>query len=151
MALFKTGTWVLVADGEKALFLENTGDVRAPALEVRRMKEQDNPPTREQATAAPGRVQSSATTSSPAYDETDWHRLEKERFAQHLADTMLDMARADRFRQIVVVAPPLVLGELRSAWDSEVGARVVAEIDKTLTNHTVTDITEIVVQELDAL
>lgn len=151
MALFKTGTWVLVADGEKALFLENVGEPGAPALEVRRMKEQENPPTRDQGTASPGRVQSSATTSSHAYEETDWHRLEKERFAQDLAETLRNMARADRYQQIVVVAPPFVLGELRTAWDNEVQSRVIAEIDKTLTNHTVTEIANIVTRELSAL
>lgn len=50
----KHDTWVLVADGEKALFLRNEGDAEYPNLEVVREMHDDNPPTREQGTDQPG-------------------------------------------------------------------------------------------------
>ena len=37
MTELKTGTWVVIADGEKALFLENTMDAEDPYLVVRRI------------------------------------------------------------------------------------------------------------------
>src|SRR6185312_11462498 len=46
----KHGVWVVVADGEKALFLRNEGDAQYPNLQVVRTIHEDNPPTREQGT-----------------------------------------------------------------------------------------------------
>ena len=43
MTTIKHDTWVLVADGEKALFLENQTDRADPHLRVVRKEEQDNP------------------------------------------------------------------------------------------------------------
>ena len=44
MTQIDNGTWVLIADGEKALFLENKTDGQDPFFEVFREEEQDNPP-----------------------------------------------------------------------------------------------------------
>ena len=45
--------WVVVADGEKALFLRNEGDAKYPNFEVFREVHEENPPTREQGTDRP--------------------------------------------------------------------------------------------------
>ena len=76
----KHGLWVIVADGEKALFLRNKGDNKFPNLEVVQEMEQENPATREQGTDKPGRQSNEGPRS--AVEETDWHRLGKERFGR---------------------------------------------------------------------
>ena len=43
----------------------------------------------------------------------------------------------------VLVAPPLVLGELRKHFEKDIADRVAAEVPKTLTNHPVADIEKI--------
>lgn len=134
--------WVLVADGEKALFLRNEGDAEYPNLQVVRTVHEDNPPTREQGTDAPGRTGQGGTISS-AMEETDWHRIAKERFADEIADRLYRMAHRGDFEQIVVVAPPQVLGEMRQKLHKEVQARVAAEVPKTLTGHPVFEIEKI--------
>ncbi|MDO9527478.1 MAG: host attachment family protein [Gemmobacter sp.] len=133
MAKLKDGTWVLVADSEKALILANRGSGNPPDLRVLRKTEQDNPPDREQGTDQPGRTQSSHGPGSSAYDETDWHELGKERFAGELADLLYKHAHASSYEDIVLIAAPDVLGNLRKALHKEVIARVVAEIPKGLT------------------
>ncbi len=148
MTELKNGTWVLIADGEKALFLENITDSENPNLIVRREESQDNPPTREQGANRPGRVHESAGSSSHAYEDTDWHRLEKERFAVELADILYAKAHSGAFERIVIVAAPRILGELREKLHQEVTDKVVGEIDKTLTNHTLADIEKILKSEL---
>lgn len=130
---------VLVGDGEKAMFLRNRGDADYPNLVVERLLEHDNPPTREQGTDQPGRM-NDAMGHKSAVDNTDWHRLEKERFAKELADRLYKYAHAGRFQHLIVVAPPQVLGNLRNDFHSEVKKRIVAEIDKTLTQHPVHEI-----------
>lgn len=136
----KHGIWVLVADGEKALFLKNQGDTKYPNLEVVREMEQDNPPTREQGSDRPGRYSDGPSIHRSAVDDTDWHRIAKERFADEIAARLYKFAHAGDFREIILVAPPLVLGELRKKLHKEVDERVSAEIAKTLTNHSVSDI-----------
>lgn len=151
MIALKTGTWVLVADSEKALFLENTGDTEFPIFTVRRKDEQDNPPTREQGTSAPGRFNDGPQAQRSAVKETDWHRLEKERFAHDLAETLYAMAHKGRFDRLVIVAGPTLLGELRGALHSEVSDRIVAEIPKTLVGKPISAIEKQVKEDLSEM
>jgi protein required for attachment to host cells len=130
---------VLVGDGEKAMFLRNRGDEDYPNLVVERLFEHDNPPTREQGSDQPGRM-NDALRHKSAVENTDWHRLEKERFAKELADRLYKYAHAGRFQHLVVVAPPQVLGNLRNDFHAEVKKRIVAEVHKTLTQHPVYEI-----------
>jgi len=134
----KHGLWVVVADGEKALFLRNQGDNKFPNLEVVQEMEQDNPATREQGTDKPGRYGNEGPRGAIA--ETDWHRLNKERFAVDIADRLYKLAHRGAFDAVVLIAPPRVLGEMRQKLHKEVGEKVQAEIPKTLTNHTISDI-----------
>lgn len=136
----KHNLWVVVADGEKALFLKNEGDTTYPNLKVVKEMEHENPPTREQGSDRPGRFNDGPSPHKSAVDDTDWHRLEKERFADEIAGRLYKMALRGDFKELVLVAPPLVLGELRKKLHQEVTSRVSAEIPKTLTNHPVSDI-----------
>ncbi len=127
-------TWVLVADGEKALFLRNEGDHEYPHLEVFREMHEENPPSREQGTDRPGRLHDATNIHRSAVQETDWHRIEKARFAKEISDRLYKMAHRGDFDRIVIVAPPVVLGEMRKELHKEVTSRVTAEVAKTLTN-----------------
>lgn len=139
--------FVLVGDGEKALFLRNEGDERFPNLEVDRTLSHENPPTHEQGTDRPGRTAAPVTGRRSALEETDWHRLEKERFAKDLADRLYKRAHAGRFDHLVIVAPPKTLGDLRGELHAEVRSRVLAEIGKDLTGHPIDRIEAILTRE----
>ncbi len=145
MAELRTGTWVLVADGEKALILENHGDAEFPNLQVRRKEEHDNPKTIDQAANRPGRMADSQGNKS-AFDDTDWHELAKERFAHDLADLLYERAHKGMFEHLVIVAGPNVLGELRKTMHKEVADKVVAEVPKTLTGQPLDVLEKSVVQ-----
>lgn len=139
----KHGIWVIVADGEKALFLKNEGDATYPNLSVVRQMHEENPPTREQGTDRPGRYNDGPTVHRSAVDEVDWHRVAKERFADEIAERLYKMAHRGDFKELVLVAPPLVLGEMRKKLHKEVDDKVVGEIPKTLTGHPVVEIEKI--------
>lgn len=132
--------WVLVADGEKALFLENIGDAQDMHLSILRKKEQDNPKAQDWATGQPGRFNDGPSVHRSAVDDTDWHVLEKERFASDLADMLYGYAHAGRFTDLVIVASAEVLSTLRDEMHKEVADRVVMELPKVLTNHPVDEI-----------
>ena len=150
MTKITNGTWVVVADGEKALFLRNVTDGENPNLEVIRKEEQDNPKDIDQSANRPGRVHQSANHGRSAYEDTDWHELAKDRFAADLADILYERAHKGKFDSIVLVAAPNVLGELRDQLHQEVTDKVVGEIPKTLTNHPIDEIEKIVKSDLAA-
>jgi protein required for attachment to host cells len=132
--------WVLIADGEKALFLKNLTDAQDPHLEVVRKEEQENPKDIDQSANRPGRMPDNGPGQRSAMDDTDWHQLAKERFADDLADLLYRQAHRHRFEKIVLVAPPKTLGELRQKLHKEVADKVIGEIPKTLTNHPLDEI-----------
>jgi protein required for attachment to host cells len=136
----KRGLWLVVADGEKALFMKNEGDTTYPNFQVVREMEQENPPTREQGSDRPGRFNDGPSIHRSAVADTDWHKVGKVRFADGIAERLYTMAHRGDFSEIMLIAPPLVLGELRKKLHREVSDKVVGEIPKTLTNHAVFDI-----------
>lgn len=136
----KRGLWIVVADGEKALFLENRGDTQYPDLQVVQEMEQANPATREQGSDRPGRYSDGPSVHRSAVEDTDWHRLGKERFADEIAERLYKLAHRSAFKEMVLIAPPQVLGDMRRKLHKEVAEKITVEIPKTLTNHTIVDI-----------
>ena len=128
----ENGTWVMVLDGKKFLLLRNQGDADIMDLRVIGHDEIANPPTRDQGTERPGRL-ADAGIGKSAVQQTDWHALEKERFARDVADRLRTWALDNRFDALVVVADPQSLGALRPHYHKAVAARLVAELDKDIT------------------
>ncbi len=132
---------VFVGDGQKALFLRNAGDEKLPNLTTERVFAEENPPTHEQGTDRPGRAFKRAGTNlRSGVATTDWHELEKERFADRVAAAMEQLVRAEKVKAIIIVAPPRTLAELRRVIHADVKKRIIAEVDKDLTKHPIGDI-----------
>lgn len=140
--------WVLIADGEKALFLVNEGDNEDMNLRVLRKDEQENPPAREWAANKPGRMQDTGVQQLSALEDTDWHKLEKERFADDLADHLYKQAHKGAFDKLVIVASRPVLSELRKALHKEVESRIIHEVPKVLTNHPLDEVEDLLSKSL---
>lgn len=138
-------SFVVVADGEKMLFFRNEGDGEFLKLEVERKRVQDNPPSREQKTDEAGRTfDASGGAGRSAYEETDYHELEKTRFAAETAEMLRKRALNNEFENLIIVAPPPTLGELRKHYHKEVEKRLAGEIAKDLTGHPVEQIEKII-------
>jgi protein required for attachment to host cells len=120
------GAWVFVGDGQKALFLINQGDEKSPNLRRLAGEEPKDPPSREQGSDAPGRAYSSVGEIRSAVGETDGHELEKERFAAAIADRIDKVALSGAFNQLVIVAPPKILGDLRHKVTKETETKIIA-------------------------
>ncbi len=132
--------WILVADGRKAIIIKNIGDAVYPNLKVETVIEDENPPTRAQGSDRPGRVHDSTTERRSSVGNTDWHDAEEARFLGTVADRLETLRRKAPFDQLVVVAPPRALAQLRAAMPEAVRRVIVAEIDKDLTKHPVGEI-----------
>ncbi len=150
MNILDQGTFILVTDSEKALLLENITDAQDPHFEVRRKEEQENPSDREQSANRPGRKQDTGVGQRSALDDTDWHELAKERFADDIADLLYERAHRGKLGPVIIVASPQLLGDLRPKLHKEVQELIQGEIPKTLTNHPITEIERIVKDELAA-
>ena len=139
--------FVFVGDGGKALFLRNEGDEMFPNLKTERVFVDQDPPTHEQGTDAPGRIFSGAhAVGKSAVEPTDWHEIEKDRFARQVGAALEDVVRKRSAPALVIVAPPHILADLRRAFHADVKARIIAEIAKDLTKHPVWEIERHILQ-----
>lgn len=133
-------TLILVADGRKALFLRNCGTALAPQLKVESVFSQDNPPMHAQVSDRAGRTISGPDHRRGSFEKGDWHEFEETRFAKTIAQTLEQLVRSEQAAGIIIVAPPRTLADLRKSWHQDVAARIVSELPKDLTHHSVQDI-----------
>lgn len=131
-------TWILVADGARARVLENGGPGTglAPALNFDYAA--SHAPSRDFGSDKPGRGQGPGGTAQHAKpSRVDWHTFEKHLFAKELAKVLESAMHQSAFDDLVLVAPPEALGELRLALTDGVKDRVSGEVGKDLTHVTV--------------
>lgn len=134
------GAWVLVGDGRRALFFANHGDANLLDLRVIETRIDENPAAREHGSDAPGRAFASKGGVRSAVENTDWHELEEERFARAMADRINKAAESGEMTEIVIVAPPRTLGEIRKDLTAKAKSKVAGELDKDLTHHPLPEI-----------
>jgi len=136
----KSGDWIVVCDGRKALILENEGDAVFPNLRTKETHEHEDAKTSEQGTDRPGRVHESASPGRSGVEQTDWHAQAETDFLQGLARRLDDAVSKDHARSLIVVAPPRALGVLRPAYSQAVRNALTAEIAKDLVNMPIYEI-----------
>jgi len=144
--IIRHGALVLVADGKKYLLLRNTGSAAHPRLTFESGGSQQNPATAKQGSDKPGRAFGSGPARS-VMEQTDFHQIAEDRFAGQIAEWLGQLARAGDYDELVVVAPPRCLAELRDQFEPSVTRRIVAQLDKDLTNHPVDEVCRILVRE----
>jgi protein required for attachment to host cells len=131
---------VMVVDGGKMLLFRNDGDGAHPHLKVEEALEAINPPAHEQASDAPGRAFASSGTARSSVEQTDFHQQAEDRLAADASALLNKRALANDYEQLIIIAPPRTLGEMRRHYHKALEARLVAEIAKDLTGHPVADI-----------
>jgi protein required for attachment to host cells len=145
----KAGMWIVVADGARGLLLINEGSALEPELKVVRVYEQDNPKTSEQGRDKPPRAFTSFSDHRSAMAAPDLHRRAEDRFVEQIMTDLANDAQAGAFEDLVIVAPPVALGQMRKAAGPALEKKIVATLDKDLTSHTVPDITAAVGKALE--
>ncbi len=150
MVELKQGTWVVIADGEKALFMENITDAEDPNLVVVSVEEQDTQSASSKPSDRAGRRPDTGPNQKSALGEAAWKTHAKSLFVQDLANLLNKRGLKGAYRQLVLVASPQVLGLLRRRLHSKVLSKVIAEVDKTLTNHPLHKVEQVLTQRLSA-
>lgn len=122
------GEWVVVADGAKALLLENIGDAKFPNLKTLSVRQHEDLLTSEQGAERPGRVHASAGTARSAVEQTDWHERAEEQFLQALVADLVAHAEQGKIHALTIVAPPRALGVMRPHYSEKLKAILKNEV-----------------------
>ena len=141
---------VLVTDGRKTLFFRNHGDVNQIDLRTEAHDERQDASDGEMKTDGAGSIGQSAGYGRSTYEETDFHQLEEDRWAKTAAEGVNKRALSNDFDALAIIAPPKTLGELRKQLHKEATRRVVCEIPKEMTGHTIADIEALLVSTTKA-
>jgi protein required for attachment to host cells len=145
----KHNTWVVVADGGRALVMRNDGDALSPKLTVLRKYGDHVPRTHEQGSDKPGRTNASVGVNRSAMEQTDWHRQAEDSLLHEVAGDLLADLRRQEFSSLILAAAPIALGTLRRSMSDELKSAIVAEVDKDLTKMPVPDISATLLKVLD--
>ena len=139
---------VLVTDGRKSLFLRNLGDEKQLDLRTEAHDEREDRKDSEIKTDAPGTIgQSAGYSGRVAYEETDFHQQEEDRWVKDAADELRARALRNDFDALAIIAPPKALGILRKELHKEVERRLVVTLNKEMTDRPIADIEELLVGE----
>ncbi len=126
--LLPTDAFVAVADGEKLTLFKNTGDEAAPKLAEFRTPDVDS-----DTKSTGGRHHSSSANPDDSQQDEDG-------FATGIAAMLNKQVLGGHIERLVIIAAPRTLGELRKHYHKALSAKLVGEIAKDLTGHSMKDI-----------
>ena len=132
--------WIMVCDGKKAIYLENTGTANHPQLDMRQVHQHDDLPSHEINSDGPGRTSGAAGKRS-SMDDGDAHDLQEQRFLKAMCERLEKFHVKFHFQDLILVAPPRALGVLRKVLPHQLKSILRAEVEKDLVNLSVHDIT----------
>ena len=116
------GALVAVADGAKLSLFRNTGH----NLDIQ-LKPMATPEIPDRLSGAPGRRSSDANPDNDTQAEDG--------FAMGVAQVLNKWVVTNKIDELLVIAAPKTLGELRKHWHKDLQAKLAGEIAKDLTGH----------------
>lgn len=137
----KIVTWIVITDGAKARIVANQG----PGLNLSVHQEHSSAAARQKdedlVSDRKGRTFDRSAEGRHAMEPRNSPKqLEKEKFVQSVVDQVRKGGLEKAFDQLVLVAAPTALGQLRKALSGEFGDRITSEIAKDLTNVAIHDL-----------
>jgi protein required for attachment to host cells len=129
--ILPTDTIVAVADGEKLNLFRNTGTETELSLAVAPVEEV------EPASGSTGNNNSSANPDQSQANENG--------FASGIVDMLNTQVLTNKFSDIVIIAAPKTLGEMRKHYHKKLEQALVGEIAKDLTGHSLADIEKTII------
>lgn len=124
--------WIVIADGEHARFvqpdarneLRTVGALDSASAHLR---------SRDIGADRPGRAfESGASAHHAVGQRNDLHAMEKEKFIGLVGEHVGAASGRDEFDELLLVAPPRALPELREALDAATQAKLVGTLEKDL-------------------
>lgn len=137
------GIKVLVPDGTHMILMVNDGNPEVPALRVMEHWQFSNPPNRDLLEEAPGLNLSRGHPGRNTMERSNPHQENEAGFIVSAAER-IDRAIGTDTANLIVVAPPRVLGKWRRVCSDRLRKRIVGEIAKDLTKHPINEIARLV-------
>jgi protein required for attachment to host cells len=143
-------SWIVVVDGGQARFLQWAGK-KSGAREIPgQVFTQQVPRSKELGRGRPARVQESGGPARHGVEpRTDAHAEQENTFLSDIVRQLLEAYEADAFDHLVIIAPPKALGVLRQMLPKKLADCIAFDIDKDLTGHTDSAISEVVNAHLE--
>jgi protein required for attachment to host cells len=137
-------TWIVAADGKRAVFFENHGVGKGVQPLDELNERHDVPRSHEIMSDRQGHMRGgpAAAGSGAMLPRNDPHEFEEKRFEEHVAQELDAAAQAKRFDRLIIAAPPRALGNIREALSKQTRALVIAEYDKDFTKSSIPDLAE---------
>lgn len=133
MQKIPAGTWVLVADGAEARLFQTAGNAPELALkQVELLKPKDL-------------LDEGPSGHRPP--ESDEQATDEATFAKQLAQRLNAAALKNEYENLVLMADPQTLGQIRPQLHKETQSRLIREIAKTFTNARLQDIQDALSRE----
>ena len=130
-----TKTWVVIADGARARIAVNLGPGKGLKPALNHEFAASHAPTSDLVSDRPGRYADGGASATHGVEpRTDRHDYEKSLFVRDIAMAVERGANRRAFDRLVLVAPPAILGRLRTALKPRTRKLVAAEIGKDLTH-----------------
>lgn len=140
--------WLMLADAAHAKIFAFHGHFSDLTLLDDGQFEHINVRSQDLVTNKRGRVSNGTGDAKSAIErQTDPHEHEKEVFAKSLMQHLHQ--HLDEFSSLVIVAPPKMLGYLRSNISKGLNKKIVAEVPKDLLNNSTEEVVSILSTEFD--
>ena len=129
----KARLWYVIADGGRRA--SSSATIKAPSARCRA----SSPPSCTQARTSLGATALRASRKAPrppaprSEPRRDLHEAAKEDFIRTVADTLAADLKDEKFDELVLVAPPGVIAELKGSLSKPTAKVVVKELHKDLT------------------
>lgn len=134
-------TWVLIADAARARVFENTGKGTGLTLVQDMTLDAEVLPSHELGADRPGRSFDSVGSGRHAMESpSDLNREQKRHFARRIAVAIADRQARRSFDRLMLVAPPVTMGDLRTALPDKVKTVVTGEVVADLTNTPISEL-----------
>jgi protein required for attachment to host cells len=121
-------TVIAVADGEKLSLFQNEGNGLDIKLKAMPAEEIDG-----------SKISSGGRHSSSAANPND-SQQEEDGFGSGITDMLNRQVLDGTIKNLVIIAAPRTLGEMRKTYHKQLSAVLIGELDKDLTGHSVQDI-----------
>ena len=127
--------WILIADGERAKIIEKSADGLKNIGLTHHSAESD----KDKGHHSPGRVSLSVVQAQHSFPPHEEFRVfEKHEFAKEMADIINH--NNDHFDELLLIAPPKVLGDLRMDLNKKSTGKIVGEVHKDYTHSPIVEI-----------
>jgi protein required for attachment to host cells len=135
-------TWIVIADGMHARILrqDKRGAPLVPALDRELYEPAAHGFSRDLKSDAPGRGFDGAGARHAMEPRVDPKTHEKQMFAKRVAELINGAALRKTFDQLVLVAPPKTLGELRTQLGGPAKKAVIGELSHDLVKTPISEL-----------